>query len=107
VVVKDFMLITLEDIRKQFRSGDTVIPTLGGHSELTLRITPTQIFIINSKENGMTLDQDTLDKVVARRANLPAREKNMTNRYYSPHWPNAPKGQHTPSVPAVLKAMGR
>ena len=107
MVVKGFMLTTLVDIRKHFKSGDTAIPTLGGRSKLTLRITPTQIFIINNKENGMTLDQDILDKVVARRAKLSSEEKNMSSRYNRPFWPNPPAGQHTPSVPAVLREMGR
>ena len=101
------MLTTLEDIRKHFKSGDTFIPTLGGLSELAVRITPTQIFIINSHGNSMTLSQDILDKVVARRAKLSPQEKNMSSRYNRPHWPNPPAGQHTPSVPAVLKFMGR
>jgi hypothetical protein len=106
MMVRGFMLTTLADIRKHFKSGDTVIPTLGCRKELTVRITPTQIFIINCHGNSMTLDQDTLDKVVARRAELLS-EKNMSSRYNRPHWPNPPKGNHTPSVPAVLKAMGR
>jgi hypothetical protein len=107
MAVKGSRLTTLADIRKHFKSGDTVIPTLGGRSELTVKITPTQIFIINEKENGMTLDHDILDKVVARRAKLSSEEKNMSSRYNRPFWPNPPAGQHTPSVPAVLKAMGR
>ena len=102
------MPTTLADIRQFFGSGDNVIPTLGARGELTIRVTPTQILILNGQGNGLTLTQNILDQVVIRRANLAASgEENMASRYVYPRWPNPPAGQHTPSVPAVLRAMGR
>ncbi|TXI66527.1 MAG: hypothetical protein E6Q46_04985 [Flavobacterium sp.] len=103
--------INFEDALNQLKSDELIIPTLGGKSKLIIKVENNLIYITNSKNNQLAIDENHWNKVMNRIKELPQDERGMTSRYgvgkntYS--WKECPNQVFSIYVPAIVKYLSK
>jgi hypothetical protein len=103
--------ITFEDVLNKLKGNETVIPTLGGRSKLKIKVENNLIYIINSKNNQLAIDEKHWNKVMNRLEELPQHERGMTSRYgvgnHAFNWDECPNQVFSIYIPAIVKHLSK
>lgn len=101
--------ISFKEALNQLNGNEIVMPTLGGNSKLKIKVENNLIYITNSKNNQLAIDEKHWDKVMDRMRELPQDERGMTSRYgvgkntYS--WKECPNQVFSIYIPAIVKYL--
>ena len=101
--------ISFKEELNELIGNEIVIPTLGGKSKLKIKVENNLIYITNSKNNQLAIDEKHWDKVMDRMKDLPQDERGMTSRYgvgrntYS--WKECPNQVFSIYIPAIVKYL--
>ena len=106
---EDMVVIAFETALQKLEGSEVVIPTLGGRSNLKIKVENNLIYITNSKNNQLGIDKSHWDKVMDRLRNLPEDERCMTSRYgvgkNSYNWKECPNQVFSIYIPAIVKHL--
>lgn len=101
--------ISFKESLNQLNGNEIVIPTLGGKSKLKIKVENNLIYITNSKNNQLAIDEKHWDKVMDRMRELPQDERGMTSRYgvgkNTYNWKECPNQVFSIYVPAIVKHL--
>jgi hypothetical protein len=100
--------INFDDVLKQLKRDEVVVPTLGGRSKLIIKVENDSILITNSKNKKLIVPNDLWEKVMNRMNELPHEERGMSSRYgvgenlYN--WKNCPN-RDAAYIAAIIKHL--
>jgi hypothetical protein len=101
--------ISFKETLNKLNENEIVIPTLGGKSKLKIKIENNLIYITNSKNNQLAIDENHWDRVMDRLNDLPQDERGMTSRYgvgkNTYNWKECPNQVFSIYIPAIVKYL--
>jgi hypothetical protein len=104
-------VIAFETAVKTLKGNEIEIPTLGGKSKLKIKIENNLIYITNSKNNQLAIDEKHWNKVMNRLKELPQDERGMTSRYgvgnHAFNWDDCPNQVFSIYIPAIVKHLSK
>ena len=88
-----------------FATWSKQLPTLGGRSSFTVRVTHGRVELGTSRGGVLVLSQELLSCVSNRRKSLPVSIRNISSQYVDPTWCGCPNRVFSPYVAALIRYL--
>ena len=88
-----------------FATWSKQLPTLGGRSSFTVRVTHGRVELVTSRDGVLVLSQELLRSVSNRRKSLPVSIRNISSQYVDPTWCGCPNRVFSPYVAALIRYL--